>query len=124
MRAPSKTTISRRLQDASKMHLCASWLLASRTDNKIPWDAEWIATRINATAEVDLTALQDAGSIELIADASNTLATRKQSALSERESEKRVRVREREQRTEKTRVLAAKNGKPRATTTDTWDAYS
>ena len=80
------------------MHLCAIWLLASRTDNRIPWDAEWIATRINATAEVDLDALQDAGFIELIADASKvlarreqgastTLAPRKQSALSETETE-------------------------------------
>ena len=76
-----------RLQDASKMHLCAIWLLASRTDNRIPWDAEWIATRINATAEVDLDALQDAGFIELIADASKALATRKQSAASETETE-------------------------------------
>ena len=76
-----------RLQDASKMHLCAIWLLASRTDNKIPWDAEWISKRINATAEVDLTSLQDAGFIELIGDASNTLATRKQSATPETETE-------------------------------------
>ena len=37
-----------RLQDASKMHLCAIWLLASRTGNKIPCDADWIAKRINA----------------------------------------------------------------------------
>ena len=87
-----------RLQDASKMHLCAIWLLASRTDNRIPWDIEWIARRINATAEVDLDALQDAGFIELIGDASTTLTTReqgaskalaprKQSALSETETE-------------------------------------
>ena len=76
-----------RLQDASKMHLCAIWVLASRTDNKIPWDPEWIATRINATSEVNLTCLQDAGFIALIGVASNTLATRKQSALSETETE-------------------------------------
>ncbi len=30
-----------RLPDASKMHLVAIWLLASRNDNKIPHDAEW-----------------------------------------------------------------------------------
>ena len=76
-----------RLQDASKMHLCAIWLLASRTENKIPWDHEWVAKRINATAEVDLGSLQHAGFIELIADASNTLAKCKQSALSETETE-------------------------------------
>ena len=89
-----------RLQDASKLHLCAIWLLASRTDNKIPWDAEWISKRINATAEVDLTSLQDAGFIELIGNASNTLATRKQSAPTEtenRDREQRQRAEDREQ---------------------------
>ena len=74
-----------RLQDASKMHLCAIWLLASRTDNKIPWDPEWIAKRINATSEVDLNSLQDAGFIELTGDASNTLSTCTQSATPETE---------------------------------------
>ena len=85
-----------RLQDASKMHLCAIWLLASRTENKIPWDSEWVAKRINATSEVDLSCLQDAGFIELIADASNSLATRLQSATSETEN----RDREQRQKTE------------------------
>ena len=75
------------LQDASKMHLCAIWVIASRTDNRIPWDAEWIAKRINATSQVDLTSLQDSGFIELIGDASNTLAACKQSAPSETETE-------------------------------------
>lgn len=87
-----------RLQDACKMHLCAIWLLASRTENKIPWDTEWIATRINATSKVDLNALQAAGFIELTGDASNTRATRKQSALSETEN------RDREQSTEVERI--------------------
>ena len=83
-----------RLQDASKMHLCAIWLLASRTGNKIPWDPEWVAKRINATAEVDLASLQDAGFIELIDVASKVLATCKQSALSETETETESRDRE------------------------------
>ena len=85
-----------RLQDASKMHLCAIWLLASRTDNKIPYDAEWIAKRINATADVDLAALEHAGFIEVIGYDSNTLAPRTQSAAPETEDRERVR----EQRTE------------------------
>ena len=89
-----------RLQDASKMHLCAIWLLASRTGNKIVWDSEWVAKRINATEEVDLDSLQDAGFIELIADASNSLAPCKQSAPSETETEN---SRDREQRTERER---------------------
>ena len=99
------------------MHLCAIWLLASRTDNKIPWDPEWIAKRINATSKVDLTSLQAAGFIELIGGASNTLATRKQSALSETEQRERQRAEAEESQSRgeaETRVLAAKNGKPRA----------
>ncbi len=51
------------LQDASKMHLIAIWLLASRSANKIPYDPEWISKRINATDPVDLAALQQAGFI-------------------------------------------------------------
>ncbi len=29
------------LDDAAKFHLIAIWLLASRTDNRIPYDATW-----------------------------------------------------------------------------------
>jgi hypothetical protein len=46
-----------RLRDASKMHLIAIWLLASRSENKIPYDPEWIARRINATDAIDLDGL-------------------------------------------------------------------
>lgn len=53
------------LQDACKMHLVAIWLLASRSDNKIPYDAVWIGKRINATEKVDLDALVKAGFIVL-----------------------------------------------------------
>jgi hypothetical protein len=52
-----------RLQDASKMHLVAIWLLASRSDNKLPYDPEWIGKRINATEPVNLDALAAAGFI-------------------------------------------------------------
>jgi hypothetical protein len=52
-----------RLQDASKMHLIAIWLLASRSDNVLPYDPEWIARRINATSKVNLDQLVDAGFI-------------------------------------------------------------
>jgi hypothetical protein len=56
------------LRDASKMHLVAIWLLASRSDNKLPYDPAWIAKRISATDKVDLDALARAGFI--IADQS------------------------------------------------------
>lgn len=54
-----------RLQDASKLHLFAIMLLASRHENRIPYDSRWIATKINATTPVDLEVLEKAGFIEL-----------------------------------------------------------
>jgi hypothetical protein len=85
------------LQDASKLHLVLIWLLASRTDNKIPLDSEWIGRKISATETVDLDVLLKAGFIEKIEenqqlqeaeqDASDTLADCKQSACLETETE-------------------------------------
>lgn len=87
-----------RLPDASKMHLIAIWLLASRSDNKIPYDSAWVARRINANTKVDLTLLACAGFIVVdqqlhIAEqvASTTLADSKQDACLEGE-ERRERV--------------------------------
>jgi hypothetical protein len=53
------------LPDASKMHLIAIWLLASRSDNKIPYDPKWVSNRINATEPVDLALLAKRGFIVL-----------------------------------------------------------
>jgi len=68
------------LQDASKMHLIAIWLLASRSDNLLPYDSGWIARRINATEPVNLEALANAGFIVVLQggkqDASAPLAER------------------------------------------------
>lgn len=49
------------LPDEQKAHLILIWLLASRTDNKLPYDAEWIGNRIGATARIDIAALVAAG---------------------------------------------------------------
>ena len=83
-----------RLQDASKMHLISIWLLASRSDNHIPYDADWIARKINATESVNLQVLVDAGFIipeqslpSMEQDASNSIAECKQTARPERETE-------------------------------------
>ena len=103
-----------RLQDASKMHLCAIWLLASRTGNKIPYDAEWIAKKIDATSNVDLAALEYAGFIELTGDASDSLATCKQSAPPETERERES---EREKPTPKPPPAPPENF------TKFWEAY-
>jgi len=72
------------LNDASKLHLIMIWLLASQMDNKIPHDAKWIASRINATTKVDIKLLIDHG---FLVSASTTLATCKDSAIAETETE-------------------------------------
>lgn len=75
------------LQDASKAHLIAIWLLASRSDNRLPYDGDWIGKRISAQSSVDLDVLQQSGFIERIEDCSEALAECKQSAIPEREGE-------------------------------------
>ena len=81
------------LQDASKLHLILIWLLASRHDNRLPWDETWIGSRIGATEPVSLDSLQDAGFIKKIGNdhpASIVLATCPGIAIpeTERETEK------------------------------------
>jgi hypothetical protein len=51
------------LKDATKGQLIGIWLLASRMDNKLPFDPKWIASKINATDPVDLEALYASGFI-------------------------------------------------------------
>lgn len=82
------------LQDASKLHLMLIWLLASRNENKLPYNERWIKQRIGVDENVNLNAITEAGFIELIPskdgeqrlveqDASTTLADRKQIATTE-----------------------------------------
>src|SRR6185437_9734687 len=75
------------LPDASKWHLVAIWLLASRSDNEIPADTKWIAGHIGATEQVDLTPLQEAGFIVANQSCREPPADCQQSAMPERESE-------------------------------------
>jgi len=75
------------LQDASKAHLIAIWLLASRSSNRLPYDSEWIERRVSANSKVDLDELLEAGFIELEQLCSSLLAERKQPASPEREGE-------------------------------------
>ena len=81
------------LPDASKAHLIAIWLLASRSGNKIPYDPKWVAGHINATEAVDLELFIEAGFIKLNhqvngleQNASNLLATRLTRERAEREA--------------------------------------
>lgn len=87
------------LHDASKAHAMLLILIASRYDNRIPWDAAWVGRAIHATDPVDLDVLiasgylVDAATLPALEvrerDASKPLARRKQSA-----SPKRLEVRE------------------------------
>ena len=54
------------LQDASKLHLIMIWLLASRSENKLPVDPGWIAKKISASEKVNLDVLFQAGFLEKI----------------------------------------------------------
>lgn len=73
------------LPDASKFHLIAIWLLASRYNNEIPYDAAWVARRINAASKVDLDGLAESGFIYEIQGRSRTLAEGEQDACLETE---------------------------------------
>lgn len=71
------------LQDASKLHLMLIWLLASQLDNKIPADENFIKNQIGVSGKINFNELIDKG---FLIDASNTLASCKQSAMPETEA--------------------------------------
>ena len=93
------------LQDASKAHLMLIWLLASRTSNRLPYDAVWIGNKIQAREPVDLDELQDSGFIEVFENASALQATRLRDARPETEGE----TEKRERQSQTTRTLARAN---------------
>jgi hypothetical protein len=76
------------LPDASRSHLIAIWLLASRNNNKLPYDQKWVEKNIFSTSKVDLKLLERLEFIEKIQSCSNMLADRKQGAIPERETER------------------------------------
>lgn len=76
------------LQDASKAHLMLLWVLASRMENRIPYDLAWITQKLGANVPVDLEELILQGFIEVSQDDSVSLASRKQSAMPETETER------------------------------------
>lgn len=80
-----------RLPDASKAHLIAIWLLASRYENRVPCDAEWVSRRINATNRVDLDLLINSGFLIVDQSCSNVLAEPEQVASLETETETDIR---------------------------------
>jgi hypothetical protein len=68
------------LPDASKAHLLSIWLLASRTENKIPHNPKWISNKISATEDVNLDILIEFGFLEKISSKNNEIQTSEQDA--------------------------------------------
>lgn len=67
------------LTDTQKGHLLCIWMLASRTNNKIPNNATWVKKKIGASSNVDLEVLIDADFL-CYHDASKTLPNKEQDA--------------------------------------------
>lgn len=80
-----------RLKDEEKWQFLAIMMLASRQQNAIPLDVEWISERLRLRKPLNLKALEATGLIEIVEVASNTLADCKQDAMPETETEKRQR---------------------------------
>jgi len=59
------------LPDAAKWHLIGIFLLASRHNNRIPCDPQWLARQIGAASPVDLAQLERAGFIARVEDAAD-----------------------------------------------------
>jgi len=84
------------LQDDSKLLLISLYLLASRTDNKIPSDPEWIKSKAMLKAKINLKPLIESEFIRYIDDVADCLqddskmiATCKQNGVTETETDKR-----------------------------------
>jgi hypothetical protein len=78
------------MADAAKWHFVAIMLLASRNQNRVPWDIVWVSKQISATETVDLDAMAKIGFIEEI-QGDDMLARRKHDAskmLAQRREEK------------------------------------
>ncbi|MGE0630937.1 MAG: hypothetical protein AB7O96_00900 [Pseudobdellovibrionaceae bacterium] len=56
------------LSDSAKGHLVCIWLLASRSNNKVPWDEKWVTQRIQASSRVNLQELENLGFINSYSD--------------------------------------------------------
>jgi hypothetical protein len=62
------------LPDDTKWHLVGIWLLASRCDNRVPCDPDWIAGKIEAKTLIRFDLIVSAGFIMVHGDASKLLA--------------------------------------------------
>jgi hypothetical protein len=93
------------LQDASKAHLMLLWVLASKLDNRIPYDLPFLTRKLGATSPVDVDELVLLGFIEVSQDDSRPLAGRKQTAMPETETETETDMRAKNSRADVDRVV-------------------
>jgi len=77
----------RQLPDESKSHLLGLFLLASRNDNKIPLNSDFIREQLGAKSDVNIRLLKKFVLVSKGRNASTTIAERKQSDELERETE-------------------------------------
>ena len=101
------------LPDATRAHLMLIWLLAGRTNNRIPADAGWIGRKIGASEPVDLDSLLagrwlvfEDGESALAHDASKTLAPDASKTLAHDASTNRIEERRLEESREESEPLS------------------
>lgn len=58
----------KRLTEVQQIHLVLIWLIASRLDNRIPYDEAYVRAAIGAKRRVDLKALVDSGFLLMVED--------------------------------------------------------
>jgi len=76
------------LSDVCKYHVIAIMSLASQHDNKIPFNKAWISHAIHANSRINWDSVLSCDMIDIIDDASTTLADCKQSAILEKRRER------------------------------------
>ena len=78
-----------RLKDEEKWQFLAILMLASRQQNAIPFDLDWISERLRLRSKLNLKALEATGMIEVAEVASIALADCKQDAIPEESREEK-----------------------------------
>jgi flagellar biosynthesis GTPase FlhF len=111
------------LPDASKAHLLSIWLLASRTENRIPNNAKWISNKINATDDVDINLLLSTGFIERIPNENNELQTLEQDASKALQEAEQDACTEREERESRERAKKEKEQRIKDAFDEFWSSY-
>lgn len=79
-----------RLTDSQKWQMHAITMLASRHNNSIPCDPQWISERLHFSSRLDLKALEATGMLEIVELASRPLADCEQDALIEKRREEEI----------------------------------